>query len=77
MYPEIVPNLCEIISSAEHRKNTLWRIRLTKQLTVPIDLHYGGGDKTVDVNSYCQQYGYSYWFGTNPEYNNDSKYTLG
>ncbi len=69
MYPEIVPNLCEIISSAEHRKKYIMKNKTNQTVDGAHWLaYYGGGDKTVDVNSYCQQYGYSYWFGTNPEY---------
>ncbi len=34
----IVPNLCKFLSSVEHKTYIFWRMQVTKQLTVAIDL---------------------------------------
>ncbi len=37
-YPHVVPNLYELLSSAEHKK-IIWRILVTKEFLVAIDSH--------------------------------------
>lgn len=39
MYPQVIPNLYEFLSSVEHKITYLISVGITKQLMVVIDLH--------------------------------------